>query len=333
MEVLIAPVSGSYFANQLGAYKNLLAYGYEPEIYLGASGGIIGIIILSCSGNTQNGLLTTAGTLDSCYLVKDWNSVIPGILMCVFKGSLYQHSGQHQCLLKNIATPGLMKEKEIWFHCFNLGKGRTSLYCTGEEGKTRLQPIDCDIFLTDVYHADGNLEVISDAILASVAIPTMMPCIELNGQPHFDGGLTFATPFLLLRDSILSYHRKTKKPFHMVMTNPFDLENLRNVDLFNIAEKAKVSISLLVKSSILIERQNARRLLFEIRGNKEVMEIKDVSLSHYFKNKKKWKASLLECYPSEEEKINFQSFTGEDLVNKINKCAKIIKHRVWYVPS
>ena len=199
LNIVIAPISGSFFVNQIGAYKNLLEYDFNPDIFLGASGGIIGIMLLACSGNNVNGLLSVSKNLNSSYLIKKWNSFLPAFFMSFFKGSFYQHSGVHHQIMKIIGTPGLMKEKEIWFHCFNIGKGRTSLYCTSNENNSFLRANDCEIFLTDVYYADGDLNIISDAILASAAVPPLMPSINLNEQPHYDGGLSFATPFLLLK--------------------------------------------------------------------------------------------------------------------------------------
>jgi hypothetical protein len=331
MDIIIAPISGCYFVNQLGAYKNLLEYNFKPEIFLGASGGIIGIMLLACSGNNVNGLLSVSKKLNSKYLIKDWNSFLPAGFMSLLKGSFYQHSELHHNILEMIATPGLMKEKEIWLNCFNIGKGKTSLYCTCEKNTTILEANDCDIFLTEVYHANGNLKIISDAILASSAVPILIPSVNLNDEPHFDGGLSFATPFLLLRDSIISNYKKTKKAFHMILSNPFDLENIRNINLFDVIDKGKISVTLMIKSSIMIERHNAKQVLMEVKENKEILKMENVSLDYYFLNKKYWRASLLECYPTTEIQLNFHNFTGENLVDKINECSKIISYRLWFV--
>jgi len=228
MRATVLPVSGGSFAAQLGLLQLMLESGLEePELVLAASGGGVAAYAALCGEWTSPGISRVAGSLHNSLFARRWLSSSP--LSCAvgfFEGTFYREGEGLENVLRTYLNRESATRSEIWLSTCNIRRHKASLFCNLGPDESQLKEIEyLDESLTQCLppvYLGGNLSAIARAILASASIPTVVPPQIIEGEPHVDGGLYYASPLAPLQPVLAE--QAGDEPLHLLYVNGCDLE-------------------------------------------------------------------------------------------------------------
>lgn len=331
--ILIAPISGINFINQLTSYLNLCDYDFRPDICLCASGGALTTTIAIVSDFDATAFKRNVQEINSCEFVSSWVpecvDFIPSWIVGFFQGALYKHSITYPHKFRKFVVPPFLRDNELWVMAYSMDEKRAALFCSTSEEKAFLQRCHhgCSIIQSNLFtFLDGDVDTFADAVIASSSVPTIVPPKLIEGKYYADGGIVYASPFTPFRNQI-----EDLESFHLIYVNGSDLDDndfsLTDPEFRTIVDTADVTTTAIVKS-YLIQDRYACYILIKSKG--DVIH-RDISLQEYFEEKDTWQYSLLEMYPTVHQKVDITSFTGQELYEKMTMHKDDIGCRVWYV--
>ncbi len=336
MNIIIAPVSGGKFINQLSASYSLSKYDYKPDIYLGASGGIVTGTILVAADYNPNSIIRLTRLTNSALFIKSWLpwylDFIPSSSVGVFQGSLYQSSGGHEELIFDHITPAMLRETEIWTLTCDETNRRPSLWCSTSYEKAKItgQCTDNSMIKTSFDYIDGDLQLFADSALASASIPAVVPPKEIKGAYHVDGGVLYASPFIPLQAEIELF-----ESVHLIYLNCTNIESFKKCKHhheYSILDVGTLATEVALKNHIVQDRSGCYHTIKNkaILKGKVLTKMESVELSWYFVNKGEWDSSLLEAYPETEFSLDITNFSGDDAVKYLLERESVIRYRLWF---
>lgn len=331
--ILVAPISGIRFVNQLTAMLYISKSNYKPDIILSASGGAVSSTVAISSNFEPDKILRNSQSLTSDFFVRSWVpdflDVIPSWFVGIFQGSLYNHSNCYKKLFSEFLVESMLKDVEMWILSYNISDKIASLFCSTSEEKAFLKQCSDNCTLTranEFVFLDGDVEKFSDCVIASSSVPTIVPPKKIESSYYSDGGIMYASPFVPFRDQISEL-----KSFHILYINGYNLDDddFSNKDpsdrsIVKTADKATMA---LVKSIIIQDRFSC----FTLIQSKGHLETKELSFDEYLNEKKNWTYSLCELYPIRINEIDITNFTGHEVYEKMICQEKYIGVRVWYI--
>ena len=328
MDIVVAPISGQNFVNQLAAYMNLLEFEYCPKITLSSSGGaVVSSLVLSAQYDLTQ-LARNVHEVNSSRFVSSWVpecvDFIPSWIVGLFQGSLYKHAPDN--FFKKFMVPKILKDHEVWVMAYSLEDKGPAMFCSTSHENSILQRCkrECKVSRSKLfYYLDGDVQTFGDAVMASSSIPTVVPCKVIDGKEYADGGMIYASPFTPFREQI-----EQIESFHIVYLSCIDLDNAEedpNPD--NIVKLAKTTTTALVNSSLIQDRYACYTLI----KSKGRTRHETMTLEEYFKRRSEWHYSMLEVFPTRSESVDITSFTAEELCEKVATQRHHIGCRVWYV--
>lgn len=339
MDIVIAPISGGFFCNQIAMGCVLAKHGYNPSILMGASGGAVAISILTAANFEYNKILYTASACTSEMFAKPWDPLIPSWLVGFFQGSIYNHSTKHNDILSQILVPDMLIDKEIWILTYNINHMKACTFCSTTKKKALLNVYAKHDSLInsvmDPVYLNGDLNSFGDAVLGSASIPTVVPAMHINGSYHIDGGIYFASGLIPLSESI-----KAMDSFHIVylhgknITTTSICNDLSNSQAFDptyntIFESGGYAAASIIRSHIISDHRCLQDILtFKAAGTNIIS--KDISLEKYFATRDQWQCSVLELYTVTDAIVNVVSFTSEELIGKIKSQIPLVRAHVSY---
>lgn len=339
MYVFILPISGGGFVSQLGILEHLCDGGIEPNVMLASSGGNVASYVACASNWKWAGIERVASNLSRENFCKPWSPLSPlSILIGYFKGDVYNKGdGVKQILMENFSEETI-KKYEIWTGIYNKNKQKSRLVCNRSKEESILNISCIDFELTqsmDPIYANGDINLISECIMASASIPAIVPSRTIENDEYIDGGMACASPLAIMQEPILKYCKEKNERLHMIYINCLDLSvtNLNPVN--NVLDKWKQATFDLIRSQTVFDRLTAYEILRNFEGKLIKAEFKC-----NYDNLKKIKniqntiiASLLEIYPTKLFDVDLFKFTGEDIVNNIHLAYNNCRCRVWIITN
>ncbi len=340
MEILVAPVSGGRFVNQLAGFYELSKYNYKPDISLGASGGVVATsLYMSASYDTKN-LERVSRLCDSSIFVRSWSppylDFIPSYAIGVFQGSLYRHSTSYKERLKEIITPGILKDNELWILVFNNSTSCADLYCTTSFERAKLQNNSTEQRLTrasNLKYLNGNIDKYCLVSIASASIPALVPAVEIDGQYCCDGGNLYASPFIPMREQLAEQLKGQE--FHIIYNNGCNIDQATFIPDLNqktIIDTTREATTTVIRSHIIHDRYACYSFLKSMYPEAH-LEYEEPTLNEYFEKRKSCLCSLLEIYPCKDKNLQIIDFSGNDTCDAMLTQTQHLRYRMWYVPK
>ena len=339
MQVLVLPVSGGGFATQLGILELLCEINYVPDITLASSGGNVAAYIAAAADWKWPGIERISKELTQSLFIKPWSSM--GALSSVigyFKGDIFEKGDGVVEFLSEYFTEESVSKYEIWTGTYNKDRRKTRLFCNRGSEDTIMDASCIDKDLTqsmDPVFAGGNIDMISQASIASASIPALVPPQKIMGEDYIDGGVSGASPLTLMREPILKRARECWNGgpvLHVVYVNSVDLSETNVLPINNILDTWKQAAKNMIRFQTVIDRLSGYELL---GAEKEEINSEEFACNSENMDRVKQihaiaKCSMLEIYPTRNFDIELSKFSGEDVIKAIRGSYKNCRCRLWW---
>lgn len=333
-DTLVMPASGPKFCNQIAIVKHLLGCGYKPGRILGTSGGAVTAVSLiisdvqsvKCETTYKEfccRLNTVLDTVDSSWYMTPWVSGASILNTCVgmFKGSLFDR-GCGQSLVDDFNVD-ISKQPETWLgtHCKN--KAKSQVWCTKPQNDATIRP-------HGARYLDNDMGCVTRVCIASCAVPTIVPPVDIDGELHCDGGVSYASPL----GPCMSAFEECQSSYHIVYISPVryssqldpHTEELEDDDIPNMF---KSSVAGMVTQIHVPDRNNGLR--FVGPNHTKTFGIGRKALSSALKRSETCQRSFIELAPIDEVYVDFLTLESGDVSKTVEKAYhKGFTVRQWY---
>jgi predicted acylesterase/phospholipase RssA len=335
MYILVLPISGGGFVSQLAILQHLCEINFIPDVTLASSGGNVAAYVAAAANWKWAGIERVASQLNQGLFVQPWNSnAALSVMIGYFKSNIYNKGSGIHDFLKQYFTPESIVEHEIWTGTYNKNRQQARLFCNRKRGQTVMDAscIDHDLTqsMTPVF-ADGNIDVIGNASLASASIPAFVPPQRILGEDYIDGGVASASPLTIMQEPILK--RTRGGSMHMIYVNSVDLSRPVNKPIHNVIDNWRQATSDLVRSQTVIDRLSGYEILRCYPGemHKNEFVCNHENMKRLEQIQQTVRHSLLEIYPIQNYEINIGNFNGQDVVKAIREAYVNCRCRLWWL--
>ena len=337
MHVLILPVSGGGFVNQLAIIQHLCESQYVPDVTLASSGGNVAAYVAAAAGWKWAGIQRIASQLHKELFISPWNP-LSGLSYIVgyFEGNVYNKGMGVSGFLRKYFTPSSISQYEIWTGTYSKQHQKARVFCNRRRDQTLLDPERIDHELTqsmEPVFADGDFDMIGQVGLASASIPGLVPGENIDGVQYIDGGVASASPLIVMREPILDRVRNNHETLHMIYINSVDLSQSATKDCRNVIDTWKQAAKDMVRSQTVNDRLSAFELLRCQPGhlNKNEFTCTYDNLERVKRIRRRVSYSLLEIYPLNKKDIDLVSFKGSDVTQAIKEVYGHCACRLWWL--
>lgn len=337
MYILVLPVSGGGFVSQLAILQHLCESKFVPDLTLASSGGNVAAYVAAAANWKWPAIERIARELSQDLFAKPWNNVLSlSMIIGYFKGDVYDKgSGVHDFLSRYFTSSSITKY-EIWTGTYNKNRQQARLFCnrSAEESIVNVSCIDHDLTQSmEPVFANGNIELIAQAGVASASIPAIVPPQRILGEDYVDGGVAGASPLTIMQEPILKYTQDNDAPLHIVYVNSVDLSSPNLKPIHNVLDTWRQATNDLVRSQTVIDRLSGYELLRCHPGvmHKEEFVCTYENLERVKLIQSRVKYSMLEIYPTDRFDIEIVKFNGDDVINAIHTAYKNCKCRLWWL--
>lgn len=335
MNIIVLPASGQNFVCQLAILQHLCDIGYIPSLTLGSSGGNLAAYLACAADWKSNHIERLAKELKSHYFAQPWNhfKLLSGAIG-FFNGNAFdQGYGLHEFMKTYFTTTSITKY-EIWTGTYNQDLQKFRLFCNKSRQASLINCDDIDYNLTQSmkpYFCQGDIDKITNAGLASAAVPGVIQPVVIDGYHYSDGALCGASPLSVCQNIILKYIKTNNKPIHITYVNSKDLSKANIKPNYNLFDTWLAAVNDLIKSQTLLDRLVAHELLF---NNKEVKHMTfECQYQNLVKNqiiRQQARFSLLEIYPTIESDIDITNFNGDDVIRNMRTMRSSCLCHFWW---
>ncbi len=388
-EVYAAPMSGGGFPAQLQEIlyytdqrqkafsdqtENISSY-YLPDLCMGTSGGNVALY-LAISGNFNEGNIhRVVETLTPKMFSQNWwpgpMSFIPTWLLGVFEGSVYKPGYGAGALMKAFNTTSSIQTIEMWNSSFNKEQNRTALFCNKKSSDTYISPFTYSSFdfkTLPLKFNDGDIQKISQTIIASASIPLLFQPVVIDGENYIDGGVTYPSPLTPLQEEIykcvtggiepLSYEtvmssfpipaptpeqkealeqKRDKNILHLTYFSPYNIDDTS--DDVESALGGNNVFSDITDGSAVKDRYTGINLLLRLKTSSQNVNVIDSrtrinpsvdDLSVLLKEHKDTHY-FCQIYVRKNEWIDMTNFTPQDIFDKMEYAKSQIEYLFFYV--
>jgi predicted acylesterase/phospholipase RssA len=339
MYILVLPVSGGGFVSQLAILQHLCESGFVPNLTLASSGGNVAAYVAAAANWKWPAIERIARELSQDLFAKPWNSVMSlSMIIGYFKGDVYDKGyGVHDFLSQYFTSSSITKN-EIWTGTYNKNRQKARLFCnrSTEDSIVDVSCIDHDLTQSmEPIFANGNIELIAQAAVASASIPAIVPAQKILGEDYIDGGVAGASPLIIMQEPILKHTQDNNASLHLVYVNSVDLSSPNIKPIHNVLDTWKQATNDLIRSQTVIDRLSGYELLRCHLGtmNKEEFVCTYENLERVKQIQARVKYSMLEIYPTDRFNIEIVKFNGDDVINAIHTAYKNCKCRLWWLSS
>lgn len=337
MFVLVLPVSGGGFASQLAILQHLCETQFVPDITLASSGGNVAAYVAAAANWKWPGIERIARELNTNLFVSPWNS-IAGLSFAIgyFQGNLFNKGTGVPSFIKRHFTSESIVKHEIWTGTYNKDRQQARLFCNRSAKKTILNMSAIDHELTQSMlpvFADGDLDLIAAAGVASASIPAVVPAEIIFGEHYVDGGVAGASPLTIMQEPILARGGS----LHLIYVNSLDLAKAEDEDrhkkTVNVFDTLKQTTNDFVRAQTVNDRLAAYQLLRCHSGtmNKDEFVCNHENLKRVKKIQGKVRYSLLEIYPVENFDVDLVKFNGDNVAHGIRQSYPKCRCRLWWI--
>lgn len=332
---LVMPVSGAKFCNQIAIAKHLLGCGYRIGRIMGTSGGAVtATLLLLADVNSVHDetsyldfcvrLNAILETVDSTWYMDPWmeNASILNTAYGLCKGSLFgRGTGEMFVGSLNIDISG---QPETWIgtHCKDTGKSQ--VWCTKPQNEATIHP-------DGARYINNDLPTLTRCTMASCALPTIVPSVEIQGERHSDGGTSYASPL----GPCMSAFESSSSSYHVVYISPVrysscldpHTEELEDDDIPNMFKSA---VAGMVTQLHIPDRNNGLR--FVGPNYTKTFGIGRKALTAALERSETSERSFIELAPIEEVYSDFLSLKKGDASIAVRKAYhKGFTVRQWYI--
>ena len=337
MYVFALPASGGGFVSQLAIIQHLCESGFIPDLVLSSSGGNVAAYVAAAANWKWPGIERVARELSQDLFVQPWNSVSSlARIIGYFKGDVYNKGSGVDDFLCKYFTPSTITKYEIWTGTYNKNRQQARLFCNRSKENSIVDTTCIDRDLTqsmEFIFADGDIELIGKASVASASIPVIVPAQKILGEDYVDGAVAGASPLTIMHEPILKHTRETDSPLHIIYINSTDLSRPNTKEIHNVLDTWKQATNNLVRSQTVIDRLSGYELLRCHPGtmNKEYFTCNYENLQRVKEIQSRIKYSMLEIYPIDVFDIEIVKFTGNDVISAIHAAYKNCQCRFWWL--
>lgn len=332
MELLVLPVSGGGYVNQLSSILDLCEIKYKPDVVLSSSGGNVCAYISSAADWNYHNIIRISQDMCKTMFSKPWSTIpVVSYIIAFFRGNAYDEGAGAKEFFNAHFNKETIDKYEIWTGAYNKDLQKATIFCNREKNKSIFKNSFCQTSICEnceCIYLNKDINLIVDASVSSAAIPAVIPPKKIKGNNYVDGGVAGSSPLLMMKESIINYIRNNKKFLHLIYINPINFDKPKIFEGENIMVNWKQTFANIVNSQILTDCQIAYHLLLIL--NYEMNRIEFPSTAENLKQLKKIENYhyLLEFYPVEPNDINIVDFNGEEvgknlIENKGNNICKL----------
>jgi predicted patatin/cPLA2 family phospholipase len=337
--LFILPASGGSFVVQLAILQHLSVVGCVPDLMLASSGGNIAAYIASAAEFQSAKIERVATDLKSSLFVTPWSNIsMIAKTQGFFSGSVFDHGSGTQAFLKKYFTEKTILKYEVWTGAYNKQEQKFRVFCNKNKQNSILGQSDIDYNLTQSMapcYADGAIDIIADASLASASIPGVVPATRIGCHEYVDGGNYGSSPISVMRNSIIGYLKNTNKTLHITYINSKNLSSIKIAENNNLFDTWFNAVENLLKSNNLIDRLTAYDLFNFFNVNQEIQYSEfvcnDENLLKINEIRKNTKYSMLEIYPNDNTiKVDITDFKGKDVKKAMDTVYNECMCNFWW---
>lgn len=327
VELVVLPVSGGHFINQVALITLLCDNGFKPEIVLGSSGGVVSAYVGLCGDWKTNGIMRVMDDMCSNIFVSSWwgknMSFMPSGVIGIFKGAIYNHGKGSYELISSYLNSDSITRCEIWAGSYNKDSDIATMFCNKSKETSYIKyNREIQSMPVKIEYLNGDVKKITTSIYASSSIPALLPPIEIDGCNYYDGGLLNASPLMPLSDYLPNCLK-------IIYISSFDMEKGKAdlVDCSNIIKIGIGSVDKTVTGLCIADRIFALRLVMKCSEMKYryLSDIKE-ALRIYKKSEK----AVLELFPTEDLEVNITDFDCKNSIPIIQKIRHNYGIRLWW---
>lgn len=244
--VYVLPISGARFPIQIG-FLTVLAQAYDvlrarqpagvfharsdvevPDIVLCTSGGNVSAYLGVSSDWTRSRMLDFARLLSEDIFITRWHDFMPSLIFFPSTRAVYRKGYGLRDVFNSVFSAGQLRatKTEVWSGVYEIPTRRHRVVTNRARGATRIIPrveeLGTAAGAVPIY-ADGNIDVLADAALASASIPWVVAPVEINGIEYSDGGTLNASPLSVFENQVVAV-----APLRMLYFSPVNVNVARN---------------------------------------------------------------------------------------------------------
>lgn len=319
MKLLILPVSGGGYVNQLSVIKELCMVEYKPDLTLASSGGNVCAYIASAADWNSHSINRIAQDMSKSMFSRPWSNVaVISYIIAFFQGNAFDEGKGVKEFFFNRFNKETISKYEIWTGTYNKDLQIGTNFCNRriEDSilKGSLQKIENFISQNCKWiFMDNNIDMIIDASVSSAAIPAIIPPRKIGEENYVDGGVFGASPLLSMGENIINHIRDSKDYLHLIYLNPLNFKKPQFFEGNNIMSNWRQTFSNIVNAQTLIDCQIAYQMLLILNGSmikmefpntvENLKELEKIKKSHY----------LLEIYPETPQIVDLVNFSGNQV--------------------
>ena len=166
---------------------------------------------------------------------------MPSWLFLPFSKALYRPGyGFLDLMIKAFTPASVISSTEIWTGMHHESTNQHRLFTNKKSGNTLIEPRDIrdPLSLDNLYigtninplYANGDLNLISKATLASASLPWMVQPVRIYGEKYGDGGCLYASPLTVLKNEVYDLSVKGTRILRLFYFSPITLATQRSVN-------------------------------------------------------------------------------------------------------
>jgi len=351
------------------ATENISSY-YIPDLCMGTSGGNVALYI-AISGNwDEGGIKRVINSMSPDMFAQTWwpgpMGFLPTWVLGIFEGAVYRPGYGANSLLGAYNTPNSIMSVEMWNSSYNKNEKKTALFCNKKDGSTFISPLTYSTFESKTLplkFLNGDINKISSSVVASSSVPFLFKPVSIDNEDYIDGGVTYPSPLGILQDEIykcikgivepLDYEKSLSSPpipsgtpaqyAELAVKRNRDILHLTYFSPYNMDSTEETTSTLgsgnvfaaLTDSSAIKDRYVGINLLERIKNSGQNIKVIDsrtnmnslsdlfqtYNTTHYF----------CEVYVRNNEWIDLNKFTPQDILNKMEDAKSQIEYMFFYV--
>ena len=337
----VLPASGNKFVNQARFVNELVRCGCMPTRMLATSGGsIVSMLVLMCDIKSVKDKQTyiafrerlgeVLADLDSAWYCSS-RTCLPVVSFVQFMMDYSMFNRGNGAERMQAYTMNASLQPELWMGTHNRDTGKHQLWCTHEREIST-------ITLEGAKYLSGNTKKIVEVAVASCAVPTFVPPVEIDGHKYRDGGVKYASPFgdcMHMFDTAISSGSIPYKIVYIcsVWYSSSDDPKTAEIEDDDLQNKMRASFAGLISKLHIPERNNGIRAV----GTTNVVKSKGRGPTALMRElavqaEPTTKRSFIELAPCKAEYLNFVEMKrGEALDAFLRACEGDYYVRHWYV--
>lgn len=335
MRLLVLPISGGSFVNQLAILSLLTLTFYQPEIIFASSGGNVAAYTAVAGEWSWAGLQRVAGEINSRMFASPWSPLPPlAFIQAYSKGYMFQQGKGVKDFFATYFTPESMDQIEIWTGAQELETQKAALFCNRCESILNLDFFNHHLLNSQPpFFCQSNVELISLASTASASIPSVVPPVKINDHNYVDGGVCSASPMHLLAETVLQTCEEQDSDCKIFYISPCNLYDQQEYSPGNLVQNSKQAARDIVRSKIVLDRVSGYQVVARLAKNKLQTRhfiLDERTIQEVISLSDQYPYVFIEFYPLNPQELDIFKFDGPKVISTLIQVEKQLECYVWY---